>query len=92
MARNLCSLRCSIVGSAHHWRVDSVLGSLAVTAAIMWSSQVCEAFGLGVPSVEEIEVVVLIAVTITLLSEGVKMVLRRMEASSQKVTAAVQWR
>lgn len=88
MAFNLCSLRCSLFSvPPHPWLIASVVGSIALTAAIMWSSQVRESLGVGLPSVEGIEVVVFIALAITLLSEGVKTVLRRMATSPRRTTA-----
>jgi Ca2+-transporting ATPase len=75
---NLRSLRYSLVQAPpHSWLVASVLGSFAITAGVMALPRLREAFGVAIPSLEELKGVLAAALAVTILSELVKVALRR---------------
>jgi Ca2+-transporting ATPase len=78
MAFNLRSLRYSLLQAPPHgWLVAAVAGSLAVTAAMVSWPQAREAFGVGIPSLVSMEIALAVAIAVTVLSDLVKVVLRR---------------
>ncbi|HXH12986.1 MAG TPA: cation-translocating P-type ATPase [Alphaproteobacteria bacterium] len=88
---NLRSLRYSLLQvPPHGWLVAAVAGSLVVTAGVMALPQVREAFGIAIPDLAEIQIVLAAAVAVTILSELVKITLRRRQESL--VTRALQAR
>jgi Ca2+-transporting ATPase len=78
MALNLRSLRYSILQAPPHaWLVASVIVSSAVTFLVVALPPVRAAFGVTLPSLENIEIVMAVVLVVTAVSELIKIVLRK---------------
>jgi len=85
MALNLRSLRYSVLEAPPHaWLVASVIVSAAVTFLVVALPPMQAAFGVTLPRLENIEIVMVVVLVVTVLSELIKVVLRKWARTPRK--------
>lgn len=88
LAINFRSLRYSLLQAPpHKWLVLSILGTLTLTGGLIMIPAVREAFGIGVPGVSDLAMIVALGVGVMISIEIAKAVLRAQAARANRVAA-----